>query len=187
MKINTLSSNLLAIAIAAAGCILPAHAQEKAGNPTRTGTVSVVLKNVHGVLNTGAPDPAHDVACRTQLSNISSKYVGLPVKTTYSINTQTGVMTAQSTFPSPNSAQPLQLTAVMHPLGLSGVYSFGGFRPPTLPNAYVLFSISTQFTNAKSTFLVINAGKNYNCVISSDSNIFSSAESVRLKDADYTK
>lgn len=175
-------SLLLSLSIAALSFVAPVQADDKTATTAEpnTGSASVVLKHVKAVLPTGAPAPGQDAACTKQLSAVTSKYVGLTVKTKYSINTQTLIMSAQSSFASPVSTQPLQLTVPMHPLGLSSNYSFGAFRPAQLNNAYVLFSISKQFTNPQSTFLVINQSLPYNCVISSNSQTLSSAESTRF-------
>jgi len=92
----------------------------------------------------------------------------MPVTTNYSIDPQTLIESATSSFPSPNATKPIQLTAKLHPLGVAGVYAFGAFKPPALPEAYVLFQIGTNFKNAESTFLVLNpSSTGYNCSISS--------------------
>lgn len=186
MNIRISKLSLLSLSIAALSVLAPVQAGDKAGDKAatkaeaNTGSASVVLKYVKAVLPTGAPTPGQDAACTKQLSAVTSRYVGLTVKTKYSIDTQTLIMSAKSSFASPVSTQPLQLTVPMHPLGLSSNYSFGAFRPVQLKNAYVLFSISKQFTNPQSTFLILNESLPYNCVISSNPEPLSSAESTRF-------
>ncbi|HZP65582.1 MAG TPA: hypothetical protein VFB32_04680 [Rudaea sp.] len=133
-----------------------------------TGKVTVKLEFVRAVQDNGSPDPAHDKACTEQLSQPTSKYVGMPVTTSYSIDAKTLIESATSTFPSPNGTKPIQLSAKLSPLGVAGVYAFGAFKPPALPDAYVLFQIGTDFKNPVSTFLVLNpSSTGYNCSISS--------------------
>lgn len=177
MKTNSiLSSAMLAAGVIATSFALPAAAAGDA----HTGTATVKLQYVHAVTQTGTPAPKHDAACKKQLSDPNSKFVGMPVKTDYSIDPKTLMMSAESMFPSPVATQPLELTVKMNPLGIKGVYSFGAFKPAELPNAYVLFSISEKFTNPVSKFLIINADKDYNCVISSSKVPFKDADSAKL-------
>ncbi|HEX6831886.1 MAG TPA: hypothetical protein VF132_00015 [Rudaea sp.] len=133
-----------------------------------TGKVSVTLNYVRAVQPNGSPDPSHDKDCTDQLKQPTSRYVGMPVTTSYSIDPQTLIESATSNFPSPNSTKPIELSAKLSPLGIAGVYAFGAFRPAALPDAYVLFQIGLDFKNPVSTFLVINASSvGYNCSISS--------------------
>jgi hypothetical protein len=133
-----------------------------------TGKVTVKLEFVRAVKDNGSPDPAHDKACIDQLSQPTSKYVGMPVNTSYSIDPKTLIESATSTFPSPNATKPIELSAKLSPLGVAGVYAFGAFKPPALPDAYVLFQIGIDFKNPVSTFLVLNpSSTGYNCSISS--------------------
>jgi len=132
------------------------------------GKVKVNLNYVRAVLPNGSPDPAHDKDCTDQLKQPSSRYVGMPVSTSYSIDPKTLIESATSMFPSPVSTKPVELSAKLSPLGLAGVYAFGAFRPPALPEAYVLFQVGLDFKNPVSTFLVLNSSSvGYNCSISS--------------------
>jgi hypothetical protein len=134
----------------------------------QSGKVSVTLNFVRAVLPNGTPDPGHDKDCTNQLKQPTSSYIGMPVSTSYSIDPNTLIESATSTFPSPNSTKPIQLSAKLAPLGIAGVYAFGAFRPSALPNAYVLFQIGLDFKNPVSTFLVLNPpAVGYNCSISS--------------------
>ncbi len=177
---NILSTAVLAAGVIAAGFSLPSAAADQAGSDTHKGSATVKLQYVHGVHKNGTADPKHDAACKKQLSEITSKFVGMPVKTEYSIDPKTLKMSAESTFPSPVATQTLELTAQLNPLGIKGVYALGAFRPAALPDAYVLFSVSEKFTGAKSTFMIINTKQDYNCVISSAKAPFKTAESARL-------
>jgi hypothetical protein len=82
-------------------------------------------------------------------------------------------MSAASVLPSPQSKTPLELTVPLSALGVAGQYAFGAFRPPVLPNTYVLFSIDLNFKAPKSSVLVLNNDKDYNCLVSSDPKAFS--------------
>lgn len=175
MKTNTIfSSAILAAGILAMGIALSASAADAA----HTGSVTLHLQYVHGVLKNGNADPAHDADCTKQLSDRNSQFVGMPVVTNYSIEPR--MMSAKSQFPSPQSDQQLELTVKMNPLGLLGIYSFGALRPAELPDSYVLFSISEQFSNAVSTFLIINPDLAYNCLISSSKTPFKNADSIKF-------
>jgi len=152
----------IAVPLLAALCCSSASAAEQ------TGKVSVKLNFVRAVQPNGSPDPAHDKDCTQQLSQPTSKYVGLPVTTSYSIDPKTLIESATSNFPSPNSTKPVELSAKLAPLGIAGVYAFGAFRPPALPEGYVLFQVGLDFKNPVSTFLVLNQSSvGYNCSISS--------------------
>jgi hypothetical protein len=146
------------------------------------GKASVRLTNVFATLQTGQPDknPEHIAACRKQVSAPDSRYLGVTVNSQYSIDAQTMIMTASSSLPSPVATKPLQLTVKLAPLGIAGQYAFGAFRPPVLPNNYVLFSVGLDFKGAKSSVLVLNEGKDYNCLVSSDSTPFSGGVSEKL-------
>jgi hypothetical protein len=174
------SSAVLAAGVIAAGVALPAAAADQMSADAHTGTAKVKLQYVHGVHQDGSPDPKHDAACKKQLSDMKSKFVGMPVATEYSIDTRTLTMSAKSMYPSPVATQPLEFITTLSPLGIKTVYAFGAFRPGELKNAYVLFSISEKFTNPVSTFLIINVDKDYNCVISSSKAPFKTAESAML-------
>lgn len=126
-----------------------------------TGTDKVTLTHVFATLQTGQQDqkPEDIAACRKQVSARGSKYLGLVVTTRYSIDVQSKIMSASSSLPSPVATQPLMLTVPLSPLGLSGEYGFGAFRPGALPNTYVLFSVGLDFKGAQSSVLVLNSDK----------------------------
>lgn len=146
------------------------------------GKASVRLTHVFATLQTGQPDqkPEDNAACQKQVSAPGSRYLGITVNTQYSIDAQTMIMTATSSLPSPKATQPLQLSVKLPPLGIAGQYAFGAFRPPVLPNNYVLFSIGLDFKGAKSSILVLNEGKDYNCLVTSDPTPFSGGLSEKL-------
>ena len=158
------SASALTVAMFAAFCCSSAWAD----GAEQSGKVSVTLNYVRAVQPNGTPDPGHDKNCTEQLKQPTSRYVGMPVSTSYSIDPKTLIESATSTFPSPNSTKPIQLSAKLSPLGIAGVYAFGAFRPSALPDAYVLFQIGLDFKNPVSTFLVLNPPNvGYNCSISS--------------------
>jgi hypothetical protein len=146
------------------------------------GKASVRLTHVFATLQTGQPDkkPEDIAACKKQVSSPDSRYLGVTVTTQYSIDAQTMIMSASSSLPSPQATKPLQLTVKLSPLGIAGQYAFGAFRPTALPNTYVLFSIGTDFKGAKSSVLVLNEGKDYNCLVTSDPTPFSGGLSEKL-------
>lgn len=163
MKINGAICTITATLLAALCC-----SSAWADGTEQSGKVSVTLNYVRAVQPNGSPDPAHDKDCTEQLKQPTSRYVGMPVSTSYSIDPKTLIESATSTFPSPNSTKPIQLSAKLSPLGIAGVYAFGAFRPSALPDAYVLFQIGLDFKNPVSTFLVLNQPSiGYNCSISS--------------------
>jgi hypothetical protein len=148
-----------------------------------TGKVSHRLQFVHAVLENGSPAPNFDAACKKQLATSPTRFVGMPVTSTYDINSKTLLMSAVSSFPSPVPSQPLQLSVPLNPLGIAGTYAFGAFRPAQVPAAYaVMFSIDTAFQKSKSTFVIFGPkNQGYNCVISSERAIATSAEASRFK------
>lgn len=75
-----------------------------------TGNAEVMLEHVHAVMENGSPAPQHDAACQKELSMPESKYMGMKVKTDYTINSSTMMMSAKSMFPSPDSMKPMELT-----------------------------------------------------------------------------
>ena len=99
--------------------------------------------------------------------------MGMKVKTDYTINSSTMMMSAKSMFPSPDSMKPMELTVDLSALGPADVYAFGAFKPAALPQAYIYFTIDKDFKNPVSTFMIINQGKQYNCVISSSNKMMS--------------
>ncbi|MCC8558609.1 hypothetical protein [Xanthomonas vesicatoria] len=134
-----------------------------------TNTERVTLSHVFATLQTGQEDkkPEDIAACRKQVAAASSKYLGMVVTTKYSIDAQSMIMSASSSLPSPVATQPLMLTVPLAPLGLSGEYAFGAFRPSALPNTYVLFSVGLNFKGPTSSVLVLNSDKPYNCLVTS--------------------
>lgn len=146
------------------------------------GTAKVQLKHVFATLQNGQIDtkPEDIAACRKQVSSPSSRYLGITVTTRYSVDPQSLIMSAESTLPSPQATKPLMLTIKLNPLGIAGEYAFGAFRPSALPDTYVLFSMGTDFKGAKSSILVLNEGKEYNCLVSSDPEPFKSGLSAKL-------
>lgn len=181
---NVLSSAAFATVFIAAGFAQTAMAAEDAGNDAHKGTAKVKLQYVHAVQQNGSPAPAHDAACRHQLSSPNSKFVGMPVSTSYDIDTKTLMMSAESMFPSPHSMQPLEFTVNLNALGMKGVYAFGAFKPTEVSEVYaVLFSISEKFERPSSTFVVYGPkGGDYNCVISSAKDAAKHPEAGRFKE-----
>lgn len=159
--LNGMSVSL--VGVAAAACLLSAgaFAEEKKGQETLT------LSHIHATQANGSHFAAHDADCQRQLGEASTKYTGLKVTTDYMINTATNKVAAKSQFNNPDSSKSDVLDITLSALGLSENYSFGAFKPTALPNTYVLFSIEKDFTNPVSSILVLNAGKAYNCAISS--------------------
>ncbi|CAJ26147.1 putative membrane protein [Xanthomonas euvesicatoria pv. vesicatoria str. 85-10] len=146
------------------------------------GKDTVTLRHVFATLQNGQQDqkPEDVAACRKQVAEPTSKYLGVAVTTTYSIDVQSKMMTASASLPSPVATQPLMLTVPLSPLGLSGDYAFGAFRPSALPNTYVLFSVGLNFKDPKSSVLVLNSDKRYNCLVTSDPAPFQGALSSQL-------
>jgi hypothetical protein len=161
------------IALSYGGSALAAPVQGKA---------AVRLTHVFATLQNGSPDtkPEDIAACRKQVSSPNSRYLDVTVTTQYSIDAQSMMMSASSSLPSPHATQPLQLTVKLSALGIAGQYAFGAFRPTVLPDTYVLFSIGLDFKGAKSSVLVLNEGKDYNCLVSSDSSPFKGGLSTKL-------
>jgi hypothetical protein len=180
MRININRSGYL-LACGMASLIAMSYGEAALAAPV-TGKVKVQLSHVFATLQTGQPDqkPEDIAACRKQVSSPSSHYLGMPVTTSYSIDTKSLIMSASSSLPSPVATQPLMLTIALNPLGLASQYAFGAFRPTALPNNYVLFSIGLDFKGAKSSILVLNSDKDYNCLVTSDSMPFNGGVSTKL-------
>lgn len=140
-----------------------------AADDEHTGDVTVTLNNVFALYPTGTPDPAMDGACKTQLQD----YIGKTVQTKYKINSSTFIMSATSTVNTTDIP--------LHPLGLSGSYSFAAFKVKPLSNATVLFSLNLQFGNPISKLIFINLDKDYNCLISSSDKPFEDADKTKLR------
>ena len=135
-----------------------------------TGTAKLRLSHVFATLQTGQPDekPEDMAACRKQVSAPDSRYLNVVVTTRYSVDAKSLMMSASSSLPSPHATQPLVLTIPLSALGIAGQYAFGAFRPAALPDDYVLFSIGLDFKAAQSSVLVLNEGKDYNCLVTSN-------------------
>ncbi|QBB69458.1 hypothetical protein ELE36_03185 [Pseudolysobacter antarcticus] len=158
------SASAATLALLAAFCGSSAWAD----GSEQSGKVSLTLTHVRALLSTGSQDPAHDKDCTAQLKQPSSRYVGMRVSTSYSIDPKTLIESATSMFLSPVSPRPVELSVKMWALGLAGVYAFGAFHPAALPDRVVRFQIGLDFKNAVSTFLVVNPPSvGYNCWISS--------------------
>ncbi|WP_080716172.1 hypothetical protein [Xanthomonas arboricola] len=147
-----------------------------------TGADTVTLSYVFATLQTGQQDqkPEDIAACRKQVSAPGSKYLGSAVTTKYSIDVQSKMMSASSSLPSPGGTQPMTVTIPLSPLGLSGEYAFGAFRPSALPNTYVLFSVGLDFKGPQSSVLVLNSDKTYNCLVTSNPAPFKGALGTKL-------
>jgi len=146
------------------------------------GTAKVQLKHVFATLQTGQRDskPEDEAACRKQVSSPNSRYLGITVTTRYSVDPKSLIMSASSSLPSPQATKPIMLTIKLAPLGIEGQYAFGAFRPSAMPDTYVLFSMGTDFKGAKSSILVLNEGKEYNCLVTSDPNPFEGSLSAKF-------
>jgi|GEM_PF-404239 len=147
-----------------------------------TGTAKVKLTHVFATLQTGQPDtkPEDIAACRKQVSSPDSRYLGITVTTRYSIDAKTLMMSASSMLPSPHATKPVVLTIPLSALGIGGQYAFGAFRPAAMPDTYVLFSIGLDFKGAESSVLVLNEGKDYNCLVTSNPAPFKGGLSTKL-------
>lgn len=176
MKINTYLLACGALSLAAASLAGSAFAAPV------TGTAKVRLTHVFATLQTGQIDtkPEDVAACRKQVSSPDSRYLGITVSTRYSVDPKSLIMSASSSLPSPVATKPVILTIKLAPLGIEGQYAFGAFRPSALPNTYVLFSMGTDFKGAKSSILVLNEGKDYNCLVTSDPTPFEGGVSSKL-------
>ena len=158
-----------------------AYANAAAAIPV-TRVAKTRLTHVFATLQTGQPDtkPEDIAACKKQVSSPNTHYLGTTISTHYSVDAKTMIMSAFSKFPSPHGIKPEVLTINLAPLGIAGEYAFGAFRPTELPGTYVLFSMGTDFKGAKSLVLVLNEGKDYNCLVSSDAEPFSGGVSGKL-------
>lgn len=147
-----------------------------------TGTAKVKLTHVFATLQNGQTDtkPEDIAACRKQVSSPTSRYLGITVTTRYSVDPQSLIMSASSMLPSPVATKPVMLTIKLAPLGIEGQYAFGAFRPTALPDTYVLYSMGTDFKGAKSSILVLNQGKDYNCLVTSDPTPFNGGVSAKF-------
>jgi hypothetical protein len=144
-----------------------------------TGTETVKLSYVQALSEAGTPMPTMDASCKQFASN----YVGMPVKTQYSIDTETLIMQAQSSFPSPQKTQPLELSVKLNALGIAGSYDFASYRPAVVPGLYaVIFNLNKDFTNAVSSMLLFGPeGLDYNCLVSSSADTDRSMKVALLK------
>jgi hypothetical protein len=106
-----------------------------------TGTVTLQLKHLFGLTNTGAPKPSADKLCRARFG-----YLAGSAKTTYKIDPQTFMMSAQTIFRS--------TMYNLYAVGLAGKYALSYFQSSsgrTPPIYAVNFVISLQFTNPHSS------------------------------------
>lgn len=161
------STAALAASIVAIGMFLP---PAQAAGPIHTGDVTLLLKTAKGLQKNGSPDPGKDAVCATQFA----KVLGQKVRSTYTINTQTLIMSAKSTL--------MGKTYALHPLGISGQYAFGLYmtpKPGPLPLYGVLFSVSDQFASPVSN-LILELNADTNCLISSADNPLGGAERIRF-------
>jgi hypothetical protein len=147
-----------------------------------TGTAKVQLIHVFATLQTGQPDqkPEDTAACRRQVTSPNSRYLGITVSTRYSIDAKTLMMSASSSLPSPQATKPVMLTIKLAPLGIAGQYAFGAFRPVELPDNYVLFSLNLDYKHPSSSVLVLNSGKDYNCLVTSNASPFNDGLSAKF-------
>jgi hypothetical protein len=125
----------------------PSLAQE------RTGTVTTYLYNIFGLHPNGSPNPGADATCVAKFSGYRSV-----ASNTYKINTQTLMMSAQTTFHG--------RTYRLHPLGLLGKYAFGYYQRPANPIYGVLFTMSTDFY-AWSNRVIFVLNHTTNCALTS--------------------
>ncbi|TDR71089.1 hypothetical protein [Paludibacterium purpuratum] len=131
---------LFRLLCAAAISMLLSPMAQAAGDVHR-GVVTLPLRTITALNETGAPDPAMNAACQKEFQPL----LGKKVRTEYVINTKTLMMSAKSYFE--GHSYPLSA------LGIAGVYAFAKyFNPPPayLPLYSVQFMISTQFTQARS-------------------------------------
>ncbi len=84
-----------------------------------TGSAEIMPEHAHAVMENGGPAPQHDAAGKKELSMPESKYIGMKVKTDYTINSSTMMMSAKSMFPAPNNKQPMELATDLTTLGLA--------------------------------------------------------------------
>lgn len=149
---------------------------EAAFASSSAGTVPAVLSHLVATLPTGQPDPKPEdiAACSQQVTAPDSRYLGLMVTTQYWIDPRSRIMNASLSIPSPHTTEQLGYTISLSPLGVANQYAFGAFRPKALPDAYVLFSISSDFKKSTSAVLILNPGKGYNCLVTSDPMPFNS-------------
>lgn len=121
-------------------------ASPAAANPV-TGRVTVLLNHFYGMEKNGTYKPSANAACARHFHSLVGR-----ATTTYTIDPQTLMMSAQTTFHG--------MTYTLHPLGLAGQYAFGYFQPPN-PIFAVTFNLSLQFTNPRSAVgLVLDATTN---------------------------
>ncbi|WP_156823357.1 hypothetical protein [Woodsholea maritima] len=121
-------------------------------------SVDLALHSIHAVTPEGSMDPAHDGQCEERYHAM----LGEAVHTTYSINPDTSIMSAEVTFEEEH--------AELHPLGIEGTYSF---MSDGVPHGWeehgifqAMFEIDTHYEHAQSNFLA-HLNDEANCVLSS--------------------
>jgi len=120
------------------------------------GRVTLTLRSINALNQSGSPDSAHDKDCRARFINL----IHQKVTTHYDIDTQTMIMSATSTF----QDKPYDL----HALGINGKYAFAAFRPSSdLPLNAVLFDISNKFTEPSSS-LTLRLNDQIQCLLRSE-------------------
>lgn len=164
----------LSLAIAFALLISVALADEigvtttaPAATKTITSTARVTLNYTSAIHPNGAAYPQKDQDCAHQLANADSHYHKLKVATTYSINAATNRMSATSSFKSPDNSSSDNVAIPLMPLHFKDKFGFGAFTA----THYYLFTLDKNFTNPLSAFVIINANQEFNCVISSQSDV----------------
>ena len=138
-----------------------------ASTKTITSTARVTLNYTSAIHRNGAAYPQKDKECAHHFSNNNSYYQGLTVATTYSINAATDRMTATTSFKSPNKSVGENTAIPLMPLHFEDKYGFAAF---TATHHY-LFTLDKNFKNPISAFVIINANQDFNCVISSQSDV----------------
>ena len=169
-KENTMLRSTTTVLAASFVVIGMAMSQAQAASPVHTGDVTLLLKTAKGLQKNGSPDPSKDQICATQFA----KVLGQKVHSTYSINTQTLIMSAKSTL--------MGKTYSLHPLGIYGQYAFGLYmtpKPGPLPLYGVLFSVNDQFASPVSN-LILELNAQTNCLISSADNPLGGPERIRF-------
>ena len=110
-----------------------------------TGTVTLQLKHFFGRGQNGARKPSADKLCKAKFGNLAGS-----AKTTYKIDPQTFIMSAETTFHS--------IKYDLHPEGLAQNYTFVSSIGLAPPIQLVNFVISLQFTNPHSSvYLTLDA------------------------------
>lgn len=158
---------VLTASVFAIGMFLSSSA---AADANHTGEVTLTLKTAKGLQRNGSPEPSKDQACADTFKNV----LGQKVQTSYSINPQTGMMSAKSTL--------MGKTYSLFPLGIAGQFAFGQYMTPvpgSLPLYAVLFSLDTQFSKPVSSVL-LQLSNETNCLLSTSDNPMEGKERIRF-------